>query len=54
MDQVIQEKPADWDEHYEWPYDRSRRICMKFWATRTQMLTLSIGAFQLSQAAVVN
>jgi hypothetical protein len=23
------EKPADWDEHYEWPYDRSRRVCMK-------------------------
>jgi hypothetical protein len=22
-------KPADWNEHFEWPYDRSRRVCMK-------------------------
>ena len=28
-DHVMQEKPADWDERYEWPYDRSRRVCMK-------------------------
>jgi len=26
---AMQEKPADWDERYEWPYDRSRRVCMK-------------------------
>lgn len=25
----MQEKPADWDGRYEWPYDRSRRVCMK-------------------------
>ena len=25
----MREKPADWDERYEWPYDRSRRVCMK-------------------------
>jgi hypothetical protein len=25
----MQKKPVDWDEHYEWPYDRSRRVCMK-------------------------
>jgi len=28
-DYAMQEKPADWDERYEWPYDRSRRVCMK-------------------------
>ena len=25
----MSEKPADWDERYEWPHDRSRRVCMK-------------------------
>jgi hypothetical protein len=25
----MEEKPADWDERYEWPYDRSRRVCLK-------------------------
>jgi hypothetical protein len=22
-------KPADWNEHFEWPYERSCRVCMK-------------------------
>ncbi len=25
----MEEKPADWSLHYEWPFDRERRICMK-------------------------
>jgi hypothetical protein len=29
MKRTMLEKPADWDERYEWPYDRSRRVCMK-------------------------